>query len=146
MIISRRLVSAAIALVGSTVGLVLSAAHTKKDLIDIRHERLEELTRAKERHMNKLNAGLEEYRNTTGAVLIDVREKEDYDKGHIPGAVYADLRTIRFLHYGLETPLFLYCYRGNRSRYAVSILKEAGYTNVTNIGGIEFYHGDLEKS
>ena len=43
MIISRRLVSAAIALVGSSVGLVLSAAHTKKDLIDIRHEKLEEL-------------------------------------------------------------------------------------------------------
>ena len=145
MIISRRLISAAIALVGSTVGLVLSAAHTKKDLIDIRHERLEELTRAKEKHMNKLNAGLEEYRNTTGAVLIDVREKEDFDKGHIPGAVYADLRTIRFLHYGLETPLFLYCYRGNRSAMAAGILREAGFQNVKDIGGIDWYSGELEQ-
>ena len=132
MVISRRLISAAIALVGSTVGLVLSAAHTKKDLIDIRHERLEELTRAKEKHMNKLNAGLEEYRNTTGAVLIDV-------------AVYADLRTIRFLHYGLETPLFLYCYRGNRSAMAAGILREAGFQNVKDIGGIDWYTGDLEQ-
>ena len=145
MVISRRLISAAIALVGSTVGLVLSAAHTKKDLIDIRHERLEELTRAKEKHMNKLNAGLEEYRNTTGAVLIDVREKEDYDKGHIPGAAYADLRTIRFLHYGLETPLFLYCYRGNRSAMAAGILREAGFQNVKDIGGIDWYSGELEQ-
>ena len=45
MIISRRLISAAIALVGSSVGLVLSAAHTKKDLINIRHEKFEELTK-----------------------------------------------------------------------------------------------------
>ena len=77
MIISRRLISAAIALVGSSVGLVLSAAHTKKDLIDIRHEKFEELTKTKEKRMNKLNAGLEEYRNTPGAVLLDVREKDD---------------------------------------------------------------------
>ncbi len=142
--LQRRVISAAIALVGSAVGLVLSAAHTKKDLIDIRHERFEALKAQKEKRMNKINAGLEEYRNTSGAVLLDVREKDDYDEGHIPGAIHANLQTIQFLHYGLETPIFLYCYRGNRSAMAAGILREAGFEHVKDIGGIDWYTGELE--
>ena len=92
-----------------------------------------------------INDAVDEWRNMADAVLIDVREKEDYDKGHIPGAVYADLRTIRFLHYGLETPIFLYCYRGNRSAMAAGILREAGFQNVKDIGGIDWYTGELEE-
>lgn len=144
MLLNRRLVSAAVALVGSAVGLVLSAAHTKKDLIDLRQERWETWKKQKERRMNKINLGLEEYRNTPGAVLLDIREKSDYDEGHIPGAVHADLQTIQFLHYGLETPIFLYCYRGNCSAMAAGILREAGFTHVQDIGGIDWYTGELE--
>ena len=92
----------------------------------------------------------EAFRETLGALLLDVREEEDYHAGHIPGSTFISLQAIPtpVLQTVPDkgTPLFVYCYRGNRSRYAVSILKEAGYTNVTNIGGIEFYHGDLEKS
>jgi type III restriction enzyme len=91
------------------------------------------------------SGGLEEYRNTPGAVLLDVREKDDYDEGHIPGAVQAELMTIQFLHYGLETPLFLYCYRGNRSAMAAGILRDAGFQNVKDIGGIDWYSGELEQ-
>ena len=94
--------------------------------------------------MNKILAGLEEYRNTPNAVLIDVREREDYEEGHIPGAVHADLQTIQFLHYAPDTPLFLYCYRGNRSALAAGILKDAGFANVKDIGGIDWYDGALE--
>lgn len=143
---NRRIVSAAVALVGTAVGLVLSAAHTKKDLIDLRHEKWNEISRMKENRKARLQEGLDEYRNTPGAVLLDVREKQDYDEGHIPGAVYAELRTIELIPYAPDTPLFLYCYRGNRSAMAASSLRDAGFEKVKDIGGIEWYDGEREKA
>ena len=43
-----------------------------------------------------------------------------------------------------DTPLFVYCYSGARSSRAVSALRSMGYTNVTNIGGIAGYRGQIE--
>jgi rhodanese-related sulfurtransferase len=40
-----------------------------------------------------INKKLEEYRNTSGAVLVDVREVDEFRSGHIPGAInQTDLR------------------------------------------------------
>lgn len=44
-----------------------------------------------------------------------------------------------------DTPLFVYCYSGGRSRQAADILKGMGYTNVKNLGGIASYTGKVEK-
>ena len=143
---TRRIIAAGITLVGGAVSLILSAAHTKKDLIEIRREKLEEATGRKEKKMEQINEGLKRFHETPGAVLIDVREMADYEEGHIPGAVHADLQTIQFLKYGLDTPIFLYCYRGNRSRMAAGILREAGFENVRDIGGIDWYTGELESA
>ncbi len=142
--LQRRIISAAIALIGSAASLVLSAAHTKKELIDIRHEKWEGLRSLQEMRRKKLQAGLEEYRSTPEAVLLDVREIEDYEEGHLPGAVHAELQNIPFLHYRQDTPLFLYCYRGRRSAAAAESLREAGFQTVKDIGGIEGYEGELE--
>ena len=142
----RRAAAAGLALIGGVVSLVLSAAHTKKDLIEIRRNELETLTGQKEKKMEKLRKGLEEYRNTQGAVLLDVREQSDYDDGHIPGSVHADLQTIQFRHEDPDTPIFIYCYRGTRSAMAASILRNEGFTNVKDIGGIDWYNGELEVS
>ena len=141
--LNRRVIAAGVSLIGGSVSLILASAHTKKELIELRRDRISEVTGWKERNMNKINSGIETFRATPDAVLIDVREKQDYDEGHISGAVHADLRTIQFLHYGLDTPLFLYCYRGSRSHMAAGILREAGFTNVTDIGGIDWYTGEL---
>ena len=43
-----------------------------------------------------------------------------------------------------NTPLFVYCYSGARSSYAVSALRRMGYQQVTNIGGINRYRGKVE--
>ena len=142
--INRRIISAAVALVSSAVGMVLSAAHTKKDLIEIRRERWEELRNLSTSREKKMEEGLAEYRDTPDAVLLDVRERADYDQGHIPGAVHAELQSVRFIPYSLDTPLFVYCYRGNRSAMAAEMLREAGFKQIRDIGGIEWYHGDLE--
>ena len=42
-----------------------------------------------------INKGLEEYKNTPGAFLVDVREKEEYTTGHLPGAVNEPLSMIQ---------------------------------------------------
>ncbi len=145
-----RIIKLGTALAGLAVSLILSASDTKKRIIDLQTKREEEKAAWQNRQTDQFLSGLNAFRETPGALLLDVREEEDYHAGHIPGSTFISLQAIPTpvlqTVSDKDTPLFVYCYRGNRSRYAVSILKEAGYTNVTNIGGIEFYHGDLEKS
>ena len=145
-----RIIKLGTALAGLAVSLILSASDTKKRIIDLQTKREEEKAAWQNRQTDQFLSGLNAFRETSGALLLDVREEEDYHAGHIPGSTFVSLQAIPTpvlqTVSDKDTPLFVYCYRGNRSRYAVSILKEAGYTNVTNIGGIEFYHGDLEKS
>ena len=43
------------------------------------------------------------------------------------------------------TPIFVHCLSGARSRQAAAILKQMGYTNVKNIGGISAYAGKVER-
>ena len=93
---------------------------------------------------NKINKEIREYRNTPGAVLIDVREPEEFRSGHIPGAINMPLSGSHNLSFPKDTPLYLYCLRGSRSLKASVILKGQGYTNVKSIGGITGYKGEKE--
>ena len=89
-----------------------------------------------------VNKGLEEYHSTSGAILVDVREADEFTAGHIPGAVNAPLSTVNSTTLPKDKPLFLYCLRGTRSRQAAGILKKMGYT-VKSIGGISRYKGEV---
>ena len=94
-----------------------------------------------------INQGLQEYKNTAGAVLLDVRSPQEYREGHIPGSRNVPLQqldNVEEVAENKETALYVYCYSGMRSRQAVSQLKHMGYTNVHNIGGIAAYHGKVE--
>lgn len=95
-----------------------------------------------------INAGVELYRQTKDAVLLDVRGSDEYKEGHIPDSINLDVRHIKDAPSVVkekQTPLFVYCYSGARSSQAVSALKSMGYTNVTNIGGIAGYHGEIRR-
>ena len=92
-----------------------------------------------------INDAVEEYRNTPGAVLLDVREVDEFRSGHIPGAVNVPLSVINQVTLPKDKPIFVYCLRGTRSRQAVSRLTRMGYQNVKSIGGITTYKGQLEK-
>ena len=95
-----------------------------------------------------INKGVEEYQATEGAVLIDVRDPEEYASGHIPGAINIpreEIAKAKELIPDLDTPLFTYCYSGRRSDYAGTTLRKMGYKNVQNIGGITSYQGTVEK-
>ena len=91
-----------------------------------------------------INDAVEECRNTADAVLLDVRELDEFRAGHIPGAVNVPLSAVEQVTLPKDTPLYVYCLRGTRSRQAVSRLKRMGYQNVRSIGGIASYKGQLE--
>ena len=72
-----------------------------------------------------------------GHVLIDVRERHEYETGHLPGAIHISKSYIEVL---LEervpdraTPITLYCAGGARSLLAAESVMRLGYTNVESI-------------
>ncbi len=92
-----------------------------------------------------INEGLKLYRETPGALLIDLREKEDYLRSHVPGAInipYSALREEIRTVATFRTPVFLYCYNGKRSSQAAAMLASRGYSEARDIGGIAFYSGE----
>ena len=94
-----------------------------------------------------INRGVTDFRNTPEAILLDVRTAQEYREGHIPGSQNIPLQTIdkvRTVAENKDTPLYVYCRSGGRSRQAVQLLRQMGYRNVTNIGGIAAYRGKVE--
>lgn len=72
-------------------------------------------------------------------ILLDVREDSEWQEGHIAGAVHiplGDLSTDATDKLPKNMPVYIYCRSGNRAGQAESILKQMGYENVLNIGGI----------
>lgn len=73
--------------------------------------------------------------------VIDVRTKEEYDAGHIKGALNFDYYSDDFeekIESQLKDknkPYILYCRSGMRSLYSAQILEDLGYTDVTNMKG-----------
>ncbi len=95
-----------------------------------------------------INHGVDEYRKTSGAVLLDVRTIEEYRDGHIEGSVNLPLDRIGEIGKVVKdkgTPLYVHCLSGGRSGRAVSYLRQIGYTNVNNIGGISAYRGKVVR-
>ncbi len=94
-----------------------------------------------------INQGVEEWKNTKGAVLLDVRTTNEYRQGHIPGSINIPLDQISRVPGTVpqkDTPLFVHCLSGARSGQAVRQLEQMGYTSVKNIGGISSYKGKVE--
>ncbi len=95
-----------------------------------------------------INQGLCRYAEAAGALLLDVRTPEEYRQGHIPGSKNLPLDTIgpgAAIPGAKDTPLFVYCHSGARSRQAAALLARMGYQSVQNIGGIAGYAGKVER-
>ena len=74
-----------------------------------------------------------------GSQLLDVRTAEEFDSGHFAGAINLDVEDIiagKLPDATNDTQLYVYCRSGNRSAQAVSLLKQAGFTNITDLGGL----------
>ena len=82
-----------------------------------------------------------EMMDTQDVIILDVREQDEYDSGHIPGAVLLPVGTIDEETAAEVIPekdstVLVYCRSGNRSKTASSALAELGYTNIYEFGGI----------
>ena len=80
-------------------------------------------------------------------IVIDVREPYEYESGHVEGALNippADLISgAKALdNVDRDTELVVYCRTGSRSNASIQILKQMGFTNLTN--GI--HAGHVEKN
>lgn len=77
--------------------------------------------------------------NEQKAVIIDVREDQEWREKHIPGAMHIPLQQIPNRLAELETyknsPIIMQCRSGNRSAKAAAILKDAGFQQVSNMEG-----------
>ena len=91
-----------------------------------------------------INAEVEAMKSIENAVLLDVRSKEEYSGGHIPGSKNVPVENIEKVVDVIadkNTPVFVYCLRGSRSASAVRSMEKMGYTNAKSIGGIVSYKG-----
>lgn len=87
--------------------------------------------------------------DTQDVIILDVREQEEYDSGHIPGAVLLPLGTISEETAAAVIPekgsvVLVYCRSGNRSKTASAALAELGYTGVYEFGGINTWPYETE--
>ena len=75
-----------------------------------------------------------------GHIIVDVRRQDEFESGHIPGAICIPNESID------KTPpaeladknqeIFVYCRSGRRSKEAAQKLANMGYTNIVEFGGI----------
>ena len=75
------------------------------------------------------------------AVLLDVRQADEFNAGHINGAVLVPHDTIAEKIGAVvpdkNTPVYVYCRSGRRSAIAVEAMKKLGYTDLTDLGGMD---------
>ena len=75
------------------------------------------------------------------ALIVDVRTPEEFADGHYPGAINIPHETIleglNQLGVTAHTSVILYCRSGNRSGQAEQVLREKGYTEARNAGGLK---------
>ena len=73
-------------------------------------------------------------------IILDVRSREEYDQGHIPGAILIPDTEIEAKAADLlpdkDQLILVYCRSGRRSKLAAQSLADLGYTNIREFGGI----------
>ena len=90
-----------------------------------------------------------EMMDTQEVIILDVREQDEYDSGHIPDAVLLPVGTIDEGTAAAVIPekkstVLVYCRSGNRSKTASVTLAELGYTNIYEFGGIKTWPYETE--
>ena len=87
--------------------------------------------------------------DTRDVVVLDVREQEEFDSGHIPGALLLPVGSITEATASAVLPekdavVLVYCRSGNRSKTASQALADLGYTEVFEFGGINTWPYEVE--
>jgi len=84
-------------------------------------------------------AGARELIDEGDPVIVDVREQDEWDEGHIPGAIHIPRghleSRIERAAPDPERQLLVYCSAGHRSAFAAKTLEELGYADVASLSG-----------
>lgn len=88
------------------------------------------------------------YIGKPNVTIIDLRDRYEYDSGHIPTAVNIPYDELDSQKSNLQRNnlLIFYCDRGNISLLAARDLMKYGYNIKSLYGGLRAYHGKLERS
>ncbi|MEN8077389.1 rhodanese-like domain-containing protein [Clostridioides difficile] len=82
-------------------------------------------------------------------IIVDVREKNEYEEGHIKDSILIPLdtleNTIEDIIKDKDSQILVYCRSGRRSAEASKIIKSLGYTNIYDFGGIIDWKYEIEK-
>lgn len=77
--------------------------------------------------------------DSSGLLLLDVRTKEEYEEGHIPGAKNIDFLSDDFLIQVEQLPkdqsVYIYCRSGNRSARAADLMRKVGFRQLYDLQG-----------
>lgn len=76
-----------------------------------------------------------EQKKHEGAALVDVRERDEYAQGHIPGAVNVPLGVLAGREDEIPNGAVLICASGNRSSQAAAYLAAQGRSGLMNLAG-----------
>ena len=84
-----------------------------------------------------------------GYIILDARTQEEYDQGHIPGAIVISHEEImekaEEVLTDKEQLILVYCRSGRRSKIAAEALVGLGYTNIKEFGGIIDWPYEVER-
>ena len=84
----------------------------------------------------------------SGYIILDVRTQQEFDEGHIPGAICVANEEITSDNISAlpdkSQLIFVYCRSGRRSKEAAEKLADFGYTNIVEFGGIIDWAGPVE--
>ena len=82
-------------------------------------------------------------------IILDTREQDEFDDGHIPGAILIPYTEIENKAEEMipdkDKQILVYCRSGRRSKIASESLAKLGYTNVKEFGGIIDWPYEVEK-
>ena len=82
-------------------------------------------------------------------IILDTREQDEFDEGHIPGAILIPYTEIENKAEAMlpdkDKLILVYCRSGRRSKIAAESLSKLGYTNVKEFGGIIDWTYEIEK-
>lgn len=87
--------------------------------------------------------------DTQEVIILDVREQEEYDSGHIPNSRLLPVGSVTEAAASALIPekdsiVLVYCRSGNRSKTASKLLADLGYKNVYEFGGINTWPYEVE--
>ena len=78
---------------------------------------------------------------TADSIMIDVRTPEEFESGHLAGALNINWEGAEFMQavdaLDKSANYAIYCRSGNRSAQAIDMMASMGFTNLTNLGSVD---------